>query len=482
MIIRMNLKIVSLAPLFFTFMIQTAHANTASTIAALKATIQAQQIQLAKQAKALQNEQQLLGNLTKRVDKLSVKSPSAPAHSVEPTQHITETATAVTHPTHAQETYTTSTTPGLVRVRTVSPSQDSVIRQASAPENVVSVAGQELILGSKKSYISISGQISALGFQAADGKFNRTYLGTNTISDDRLSINSKMKISPDLKVGSQLQLGFDTNPSATTNQFTPNSSSINIRRAEVFLKSKTWGSVYFGQGETASDNTAYVDFSGTAIVGRASVNDIGGGLYFNGLQTNPRVNDVFVGLDGFSRKFRVLYDTPAFHGFEIGGSLISGSRSDVALKYGNKFGGTKVAAEVAYTSPQDVGTAVAAHGNEMNGSVSVLLPVGISLTGAGGGIRAKSATRNNPDYFYIKPGYQFNYFNTGLTALSVDFGRYYNFNQNGDKAISVGVEAVQNVDKFDMALYATYRRFALSDFTTSYHDINLFAMGLLYKF
>ena len=68
--------------------------------------------------------------------------------------------------------------------------RESILEQAGSTDNVVSISSNKLVFGTKKSYVYLAGQISAIGFQAADGRFNRTYLGTNSISNNRFTMGS----------------------------------------------------------------------------------------------------------------------------------------------------------------------------------------------------------------------------------------------------------------------------------------------------
>jgi predicted porin len=430
-------------------------ASHQNAIKQLKTIVQQQEIALAKQSEEIKQQQQMLRHLSKKLNHLARKRTQKPRGASS----------------------------SLVSTRTLRYANDSVLTQAISPEDVTTIPRHQLILGSKKAHTSLSGQISVVGFQADDGKFNRTYIGTNSISNSRFNINSELLFSPALTLGSRIQLGLKTNPSESISQTQPNSSSIQIRRAEAYLKTKRWGTLTFGQGETASDNTAYADLSDTEIAGRASVEDIGGGLYFNGVSSNPQVRDAFNGLDGFSRKVRLRYDSPKFHGALVSASLIAGSHSDIALKWGKQLGKTKVAVELAYTSPKNISSGSnRARGNETNGSLSIVLPAGLSLTSAAGQVRANSAGRKNPYYYYIKPGYEFHYFKMGLTALSLDYGQYYNFNQNKDKGTTHGAQVVQDFNPLDLAVYMGYREFALSSPGRRFSDIHLFLMGAMYQF
>jgi hypothetical protein len=304
----------------------------------------------------------------------------------------------------------------------------------------------------------------------------------------RLNIDSAYKATKDITVGSQIQFGFNVNPTGTINNSNNNTSSLDVRRAELYVKSKKWGELLFGKGSMASDNTAYADFSGTELVSTPTVDDVGGGFYFYSRGPNgaagPQVSDAFNGLDGLSRKIRIRYDSPSFYGLGVSTSVMSGGGADAALRFGKTFGKTKVAFDAAYTSPQtfNSGTSNEAHGNEANGSASILLPCGVSLTGAYGVVMAEESGRRNPHYYYVKPGYQFNYFKTGLTALSVDYGRYYNFAQNRDTGIVKGIQAVQNLDPLNMAVFAGYRQFVLKRPGTDFRNVNIYLLGAYYKF
>jgi hypothetical protein len=373
-------------------------------------------------------------------------------------------------------------------VRT-SPSQDTVLKQAASSDDVTAIPRTRLLLGDSKANVSIVGDISAMGFHVNDGKKDYMFFGTNTVTDSRLSVNSELKPSKNWIIGSHVQLGFDVNPSNALSQTSQTQSpSIDMRRAEIYVTSKYLGTVFLGKGETASDDTAYSDLSGTKLLGRATLDDIGGGLFFRnkntGLLSGTTVSNTINGLDGFSRQYRIRYDTPSYKGFNLATSAIADDRQDIALKFGHKLGNTKVAAQIAFTSPQyfNAGTANAAHGNELNGSASVLFPIGFSLTGALGEVMANEAGRKDPNYFYFKPGFQHKFFHAGLTATSVDMGRYFNFAQNHDAATSYGVQLLQNIDSWDLATYIGYRYFKLHRSGTPFDSMNLVMAGALYNF
>ena len=196
-----------------------------------------------------------------------------------------------------------------------------------------------------------------------------------------------------------------------------------LRKAEGYLNSQQFGVLWLGQGSMASDGTAEVDLSGTDVIGYSNVSDLAGGQLFafadrNGLSA-VNVGSVFSNLDGLSRKLRVRYDTPSFAGFTLSSSY--GTQVvpepteidvwDVALRYAGEFGGFKMASAVAYS---DTGSA-----NRYDGSLSVLfVPTGISVTAAGGYDDGLDSPGGR--YLYGKLGYQRQFLEQGVTAISID--------------------------------------------------------------
>lgn len=445
------------------FIISNAFAaTTAQQVARLQKMVLQQQRQLAQQSRELK---QLSWQLSRQQNRAHQYHPAKLAALPTPSPQI-----------------------GVVRYVTTPMNQLPVIKQASSATDATLLPGRKLVIGTQKANIALSGQINALAMHADDGNQNDLFWGTNSVANSRLNVNSTFQPSKYWTVGSNMQLGFNVNPSNTVSQTTPSPSpSIDMRIIEVYVKSKRWGTFSFGKGKTASDNTAYSDFSNTMIIGRATVNDIGGGLFFrnkSGALSGTQVADVTNGLDGFSRRYRVRYDTPSWGGFSLATSAAEADRQDVALKFGHEFDGYKVAAQFAATSPQSLntGAAGAVHGNEVDGSAGIFIPGGFTLSGASGGIIATESGRENPYYFYLKPGYQRQFCRLGPTALSVDMGRYFNFAQNHDRATAYGAQLVQGIMPWNLAMYFGYRLFKLHRAGSSFDHLNLVEGGAYYRF
>lgn len=350
-----------------------------------------------------------------------------------------------------------------------------------------SLPARKIVIGAKNARLAIYGLVNQMIFFAGDGKDQQLYFATNIIKNSRIGFKGELNASPAWVVGSQIELGSKINPSDSISQTDSSSTAIDFRRVEVFARSNHWGDIYFGKGYTASDDTVNVDFSGTANVSRPTASDFGGGLLFRNKATGSlstvAVGDAINGLDGLSRKVRLRYDTPEFYGFSVSASTSEEKHNDVNLRFVKSFRGVKFATEIAYATPISVGSVEnIAKGDELTGSASILSPSGFSLTGASGRIYAQANGRNKPYFYYIKPGYKHNFFNSGITAFSLNLGRYYDFSQNDDKATAYGIAFVQNFDRINLALYSGCRHFKLKRSGSSFDDINLALLGVLYKF
>lgn len=431
----------------------------------LQKLVISQQQQLAKQSRQLQL-------LSQRLNQLQHKS------------NTTTPAKPVVHPVRQPSV---SSNNSYVQLKRITPDQYPVFIQASSQPQSILIPSHQLIIGTDKANLTLSGFVNSAVMNADDGKSDNTFYVFNS-PDSRINANVQFIPTKDWTVGAKLQLGFNINSANVVSQTTPTSTpAIDMRKVEIFVTSKYLGSIMLGKGKTATDDIAYSDFSGTMMLGRATLQDIGGGLFYrdsdSGLLTSTTVGNTVNGLDGFGRAMRLRYDTPSFYGVNLSGSVIDRERQDIAIKFGRKIDDTKVAAQVGFTSPQAVGSGTSvAGGHVMNTSAGVLFDNGINMSVSWAELFAKQLNRDNPYYFYLKPGYQRQFFSVGISAFSVDMGRYYNFSQNDDRATSYGVQYAQSINPWDLALYVGYRHFHLHRTTLDLDNLNLFLAGAMFKF
>ena len=254
----------------------------------------------------------------------------------------------------------------------------------------------------------------------------------------------------------------------------------NFRQAHWYVESDRFGYLSIGQGDTAAEDTAHVDLSGTDLAGSGSdVDDIAGGLTFaadDGIEL-AELDDFFDMQDG-DRALRVLYETPNLtEGLTFRASLQNSGESldpgddiegdglspSIGVAYEREFGdGIEFAAEASWRREEE---------DEVDsefivGSASLLLENGLNFTFAAsqGDVDDQGS---NPTAIFSKIGYISDFFGIDETRLSLD---YFNGENNPDfaspggdlpGATSYGLFAVQAVDSLNTEFYVGFRNYEL---------------------
>ena len=258
----------------------------------------------------------------------------------------------------------------------------------------------------------------------------------------------------------------------------------NIRKAEVAFANEHFGKLWLGQGSMASDGSAEVDNSGTSVISYSSISDTAGGYFFrfpgDGL-SDITVGSSFSNFDGLGRKLRVRYDTPTFHGFGLrtsyGEDALAGSNNplyDVAATYGGEFDQFDLDAAIAFARNEGSDTDI------LSGSISGLhKPSGISLTLAA----AREFTDGTEGrYGYVKLGYEREFFQIGSTAFSVDYYFGHDIAATDSDSTSFGLAAVQNIDQYNLQLWALWRGYDYDDNNADYDEGQAVFGGAIVKF
>ncbi len=347
--------------------------------------------------------------------------------------------------------------------------------------------------GGDKVSVQLYGQVDRAFLAADDGNSSDYYFVDNDNSSSRFGLLGESKVNDDITIGTRMEFEYQSNPSNVVNQEDkdPDGSSFDDRWIDAQLTSKRFGKLYLGKGSTASDGTSEVDLSGTDVVGYSSIVDMAGGILFYDDDTDAlsatNIGSVFSNFDGLSRRNRVRYDSPAFWGFQLSGSLLSDG-GDVALRYAAKWGENwKFAAAAAYADPQATSDTVS---SQYNGSASILHSSGINFTVAGGyqdlesGLFNPNGTKrdDDPTFYYAKLGYRAKWFEIGETRFSVDYEYVEDLVQDGDEAKTVGFQAVQDFPEWGSEYYIGYRWHQLDRDQTDFNDINAIMTGVRVKF
>ena len=257
----------------------------------------------------------------------------------------------------------------------------------------------------------------------------------------------------------------------------------NLRHADIFFNSKTFGKITIGHGSTASDGTAEIDLSGTSVVSYSDIRALSGGQYFydsdTDTLTDTRVKNVYTNMDGLGRDDRLRYDTPFYNGLTLSSSAVSGDAYDAAIRYSRAYGETKVAAAAAWAKPADLQLSVK---HRYDGSMSLLLGNGLNVTLAGGLWDMRDDGLDDGTFWYTKLGYRLEACSLGKTSFSVDYGENMNIELEGDEAKSWSVAAVQDISSWGTEIYLAYRNYRLDRIEASLDNVNAVLGGARVKF
>ncbi len=358
--------------------------------------------------------------------------------------------------------------------------QELEVKQEQLEEKTdeVRVDSRTVISGRKGVKLTVSGQVNRGVLYVNNGDKDEFFHVDNDNSSTRIRFVGSGELTDDITVGSQVEVQFESNSTAAIRIDQDGSAGPNNfteRKLELFVDSKNLGRLWLGQGDTASNGTSEVDLSGTGVVAYSGIGDMAGGIAFsdNGV-LGPRIGQVFSNFDGLSRDDRIRYDTPRFSGFRASVSAIEGGAVDAAVRFSGQFSGTKVVAAVALA---DASSKDSNNFKQYNGSVSVMTPIGISVTGALGSRDLDGGTGDDPLFYYGKLGYTFDAVSFGSTSVGIDYEAVDDLNQSGDEAVSYGVFAVQKYDKIGAELYLGARNHELERSGSNFDDVMAVLIG-----
>lgn len=343
--------------------------------------------------------------------------------------------------------------------------------------------------GNRKVSMKIYGQVNQAILFWDNGREDDLYVVDNDSSASRFGLRGKAKINSDLSAGYRVEIGVYSAESDRVSENNDDGSGnrTDLRRAAMFIKSKTLGKITWGLTNHAMDNTSKADLSGTHVIGRnAGLRFIEGFSIINSdgtVNANADWDDVFPGDFEFDRDNVVRYDTPTLAGFRLSASWGEDDEYSFAAFYKGHWGDFKVAAAAGYGIDEE-GDRMEAY----NGSVSIMhTPTGLWVT-ASGGNREHDISGSEQEFYQIKGGLQQKWNSLGKTTL---YGEYISTDVDDvDRAGVTGVEGeilgggvVQKIDAAAMELYAGYRHYE-ADLTNgdNVEDFQTFVTGARIKF
>jgi outer membrane murein-binding lipoprotein Lpp len=343
---------------------------------------------------------------------------------------------------------------------------------ATAPDS------RTVISGKKGVKLTVSGQVNRGLLYVDNGDQDDFFHVDNDNSSTRVRFVGTGALTEDITVGSQIEVQFESNSTASIRIDQDGSAGPNNfteRKLELYVDSKRFGRLWLGQGDTASNGTSEVDLSGTSVIAYSGTADMAGGIAFSDNNVlGPIIGDVFSNFDGLSRDDRIRYDTPSFSGFKGSISALEGGAVDAAIRFSGEISGTKIAAAAAWA---DASSKDSNNFKQYNGSVAVLTPLGISVTAALGSRDLDSGTGDDPFFYYGKLGYTFDAVSFGSTSVAIDYQAVDDLDQDGDEGQTYGAFMVQRYDKIGAELYLGARNHELDRPGSNFDDVLAVLVG-----
>ena len=377
-------------------------------------------------------------------------------------------------------------------------------QEAAEPSVVAERAGRGVTL-------TLAGRVNQALLHAEQGDQDQAFVVDNDGSGSRFELLAETSLG-ELSTGVEIAVSAEVN---STDEIDFGSNEENddalsdlgdFRQAHWFIESERLGYLSIGQGDTAAEDTAHVDLSGTDFAGSGSdVDDIAGGLQFSGegdgfagavdgslVEGDDDELDDFFDMQDGSRALRILYRTPEFDGAALKFSLQNdeeslegredgdeeegGLSAAVGVEYGAEFGdGGELALEASYrreesTEPVFDDLGFPAGEDDLTdefvvGSASILLPSGLNFTVAGS--RGPIDGAEDTTAAFAKIGAIAELTSLGETRFTLDYFRGRNNDAfaapDGElpTAESIGLFAVQDLRELNTELYVGARLYRL---------------------
>mgnify|MGYP005850174861 CR=1 FL=1 len=340
--------------------------------------------------------------------------------------------------------------------------------------------------------LQITGRLNRALMAVDDGNQTTLLHVDNNNGSSRVSFVAESNNDGPLMVGAAYEAEFTINNSASISQeegSKNDTQAFEARRAEIYFEHDNLGTLWLGQGDTATNDVSQRDLSGTMNAGYSFTSLVGGGILFRdsstGLLSNTDLGDVSDNLDGFSRNTRLRYDSPEFGNWEFRTSVINDGALDASAFYSSRIQGVRVIAALGIGNASELGdqTNAPSYDYQVSGSISARTKQGYNLTFASGRATAIAANADDLSFFYTKAGYRSDIFpQIGETAVSVDWNQTQNKDQNNDRSDVIGIQLAQDIDAIDTEAYATVRRASLSRDAQSFDDIFIAMVGFRLDF
>jgi len=322
--------------------------------------------------------------------------------------------------------------------------------------------------GSSRTSLQIYGSVNRGLLYWDNGQDKDVYSVNNDSIESRIGFQGNANIDSEWSVGYRIELGIHVSDSdrvdaghrivGKNNAHGDDGDDrmFDLRRNEMFIKSKSLGKLTWGRTNHSLDDTSKVDLGGTNIVGRNDGNRFIEDFVI--INSNGAVNqntdwsDIIPGNLEYARDDVIRYEAPTIAGFRVSATWGEDDEYSFAAFYAGEFGGVKVAAGFGYGIDDD-----GDRQETINGSISLLhMQTGLFFTGSYGN-REHDNSGAEEDVYQIKGGLRQTWNSFGKTIV---YGEYIGtkVDNHGDGEI-LGLGVIQKIDTAGMELYAAYRHY-----------------------
>jgi len=388
----------------------------------------------------------------------------------------------------------------------------------------VANAANENVMSSKKSSLTVSGQVVRSIFYADDGHDEAMFHAGGKVTTSRVRWIASSKFNQNINVGAKIEMNIPLGNAQGSMTLTggqsgdgagdgsTNTTAWGIRQEYIWIKHKKFGSIRMGHTDGASNGTAEKNMAGISNEDSNGTTNGSGITFINttgatGAETvGSAIGDVNNNHDGASRQDALRYDTPKFLGFSAAGAAMADGNWDVGLGYSGKFGPLAVVWAAGYydrhtgstTVQYDLATSGGIkHDSGLNASFSLgkrqykglgagpdiaTTPVAHEAGSAGGTTNSRWAS----DSAYFSIGYQAKIFGSGGTNFAVSTQQTDNFSKNADEFEAVTFSAEQSFNSIGAKVMIQYSTMELEQYSAgvkqTFSDIDTFTLQTLFAF
>lgn len=365
---------------------------------------------------------------------------------------------------------------------------------ADLEERIAELEATTARKGNRKVSLTISGWVNEAVFAWDDGTESNVYIGTNSLEQSRFKFAGEAKIDKDWSAGYTIEIGVQGGQSSSFSQTsTGQSNTLNLRKSNWWVKSKTFGKMTVGlDGSSTYHLLDDADGANTRNYSDAEAAGVAMGAFLtrsNGVlgpswgTVMRGFNNKTPGQDG--RRNIVKYDTPEFGGFTASASWGEDDLWDTALTYKGEIHDFKLIGKIGYGESTD--PAATSCGGPVGdfrcswwgaAGTAMHAPTGLYLYAGYGQQKIESLPAGADETsttWFLQPGIEKKWHPIGKTTI---FGEYRK-DDPGASVTAAGVSTtqgadltfyaggvVQNIEAASMDLYAIYRH-AEGDYTNT---------------